>query len=327
MLTTTRLTLHKIDARIRMTWAASGADAFLVSYPESGVTQLRHILSEYFRRHANGENVHLSPMFEVLPDFDLDPTRGIPAFRYTDERHRVPLVLVSHLTYRRSLFLNRPIIFMTRDPRDVIVSAYFDATRHKRCFEGTMDAFIADREQGLPALIVYLNDWGRGLKHHVSAVLGYGELTEDPMGACTRILRFLGHTPSVRALQDSIDASRFDVMREHEMAGGLAAHDGESQHARPGKVGGFSDHLSDAQAELIEQTCIDWLTPAAIELLARGGTRLACGWYELRRQFMDEHGQGETIKRDLPVVESLSTNPCSNLAEIAEKYGNNPSTS
>jgi alcohol sulfotransferase len=281
MLTTTRRAFHRIDTHIRMTWAASGADAFLVSYPKSGGTWLRHILSEYFNRHAHCGNVDLSPMFEILPDFDLDPARGIPAFRYTEERRGVPLVLVSHLNYRRSLFLNRPVIFMVRDPRDVIASAYFHATHHKHCFEGNIDAFIADRKQGLPALIVYLNDWGRGLKHHQNAVFNYEELAEDPTGTCTRILKFLGHAPSTRELQDSIDASRFDAMREHDVAGGPAAHDYESHQARCGKVGGFADYLSDAQAELIEQTCMDWLTPAAIELLRRGGTRLVCGSYEL----------------------------------------------
>jgi alcohol sulfotransferase len=111
--------------------------------------------------------------------------------------------------------------------------------------------------------------------------LSYEQLTEDPTGTCTRILRFLGHTPSARELQNSIDASRFDVMREQDMAGGLAAHDYESHQARCGKVGAFTDYLSDVQAELIEQTCMDWLTPAAIELLRRSGTRLVCGSYEL----------------------------------------------
>ncbi|WP_244482717.1 MULTISPECIES: sulfotransferase domain-containing protein [unclassified Mesorhizobium] len=281
MLTTTLRAFQKIDTRIRMSWAASGADAFLVSYPKCGGTWLRQILSDYFNRHARCGNAGLSPMFEVLPDFDLDPARGIPAFRYTEERPSVPLVLVSHLGYRRSLFLNRPVIFMVRDPRSIIVSAYFHATRHKHCFEGNMDAFIADRKQGLPALIVYLNEWGRGLKHHENAVLSYEELTEDPAGTCTRILRFLGHTTSARELQASIDASRYDAMRELDMAGSPAAHDDESHQTRCGKVGGFADYLSDVQAELIEQTCMDWLTPAAVELLRRGGTRLVCGSYEL----------------------------------------------
>jgi alcohol sulfotransferase len=274
MLTTARA-LRKMETRLKMSWAGSGADAFLVSYPKSGRTWFRHILSDYFSRTANDGKVDLFRMFEVLPNFDLDPQRGIPAFRYAAERARVPLILVSHLAYRRTLFFRRPVVFMVRDPRDVIVSAYFHATRHKHRFEGDMDAFIRDDQQGLPALIAYLNSWARGLAHHRHAVLSYEELTEDPVGTSSRILRFLGHVPSVTELEQAVEASRFEAMREHEVARGLPAHvydrgDTESRRMRRGKVGGFADYLSDAQAELIERTCSERLTIAAKALLDRG---------------------------------------------------------
>ncbi|WP_245463035.1 sulfotransferase domain-containing protein [Mesorhizobium sp. M7D.F.Ca.US.005.01.1.1] len=279
MLTTHRA-LRKMETRIKMTWAASGADAFLVSYPKSGRTWFRHILADYFSRTAHDGNVDLFRMFGVLPNFDLDPERGIPAFRYAEQRPQVPLILVSHLGYRQMLFLHRPVIFMVRDPRDVVVSAYFHATRHKHRFEGDMDAFIYDYHQGLPALIMHLNSWAKGLTHHRHEVLSYEELTDDPVGTSSRILRFLGHAPSVRDLEGAIEASRFEAMREHEVAGGLPAHsydraDAESRRMRRGKVGGFADYLSDAQAELIERTCSEWLTPAAKELLCRGGTHFS----------------------------------------------------
>ena len=59
-------------------------------------------------------------------------------------------------------------------------------------------------------------------------------------------------------------------------ANGVAATgDAESRRMRRGKVGGFADYLTDAQAELIERTCTEWLTPAAKELLCRGGTHFS----------------------------------------------------
>lgn len=281
-----RRALRKLDTRLRMTWAASGADAFLVSYPKSGRTWFRHILSDYFSQMARDGNVDLFRMFEVLPNFDLDPTRGIPAYRYASQRPRVPLILVSHLAYRRTLFLARPVIFMVRDPRDVIVSAYFHATRHKHRFEGDIEAFINDRRQGLPVLIDYLNGWARGLKHHKHMVLSYEELTTDPVSTATRILKFLGYTPSMPELCEAIKASRFEAMLEHEVAVGLPAHvydrnDAESRRMRRDKVGGFTDYLSEGQVELIERTCSERLTPAAMELLGRHRdhfSRYAEGW-------------------------------------------------
>src|SRR3546814_14969570 len=75
----------------------------------------------------------------------------------------MPLVLISHRRHDAALFADRPIIFLIRDPRDIMVSAYFHATRHKRRFGGTIGAFLRDRRHGLPALISYWNGWAKGL--------------------------------------------------------------------------------------------------------------------------------------------------------------------
>lgn len=285
MLDFPRRAFRKIDRRIRMARAAATADAFLASYPKSGRTWFRFILSHYFAQtiprsaaQPNG-TIDLFSMFGIVPNFDLDPVRGIPAFRHQMQRPQLPLIFVTHHHYRRSLFLGRPVIFMVRDPRDVMVSAFFHATRHKHRFSGTVDAFIADEGQGLPALIDYLNGWAEGLQSRESAVLSYEELTRDTVGASARIIEFLGHTPAEEALRKSVAAADFGAMRELELQGGLPAHDydrtdAESLRMRRGKVGGFEDYLSDAQLERIQEYCEKGLVPSAKRLVARTGMKL-----------------------------------------------------
>ena len=52
---------------------------------------------------------------------------------------------------------------MIRDPRDVIVSAYFAETRHKHRFSGGMSTFLQDYKLGNSALVRYLNGWADAL--------------------------------------------------------------------------------------------------------------------------------------------------------------------
>jgi alcohol sulfotransferase len=218
-------------------------------------------------------------MFGIVPNFDLDPVRGIPAFRRRMGGQQAPLILVTHRGYERSLFLRRPVVFMVRDPRDVLVSAFFHATRHKHRFSGTLDDFIADKAQGLPAIVSYLNGWAEGLQGRRSAVLSYEELTRDTMGESARIIEFLGLAPAETALSEAVNAARFETMRELERQGGLPAHeydraDEESLRMRRGKVGGFEDYLSDAQIGRILDRCRKELRPSAKMLVKRTGMTL-----------------------------------------------------
>lgn len=288
MLTLPQRALRNIDHRIRMTRKAATADAFLASYPKSGRTWFRFILSHYFAEvtaesveQADGA-IDLFSMFRIVPNFDLDPVRGIPAFRGGMQGSRLPLILVTHRAYTRSLFLRRPVIFMVRDPRDVIVSGFFHATRHKHRFNGTMDSFIADRAQGLPAMIKYLNGWAEGLELRKNAILSYEELSRDTVGASARIIEFLGCVPAEAALSKAVIAARFETMRELEVHGGLPAHDydradTESLRMRRGKVGGFEDYLSTAQIARIQEQCEKELLPSAKRIVARTGMNLASG--------------------------------------------------
>jgi alcohol sulfotransferase len=266
--------------RARLLVAAGRADSFLASYPKSGRTWFRYILSNYLDLAGGlGVGVDLHSMFAVVPNFDFDPVRGVPAFRFADRRPDVPLVLVSHHAYRRLLFRGQPVMFMVRDPRDVMVSAYFHATRHKHRFAGDMGAFLRDPKQGLPALMGYLNAWAEGLPRHRHLVLSYERLSADPEAATAEALSFLGCPVEAGALHRAVEASRFEAMREREIEGGIPAHDydrgdDESLRMRRGKVRGFADYLQAGDVALIEADCTAGLTPAAKALLTPTGFHL-----------------------------------------------------
>lgn len=272
---------RKARNRARLAASAATANGFLTSYPKSGRTWFRFILSNYFNAKADLKlGVDLHSTFSIVPNFDCDPVRGIPAYHQAGLPSRIPLILVTHHPYRRSIFLNRPIIFMVRDPRDVLVSAYFHATRHKHRFEGNMSEFLDSSDQGLKPLISYLNVWADGLQRHRHYVLSYEALTNTPEAATAEVLSFLHYAVDPELIRQAVEASRFESMREREKSEGIPAHDydlsdNESLRMRKGKVGGFWDYLSADQAEFIEARCARDLSPKAKDIIAATGWRIA----------------------------------------------------
>lgn len=276
---------RRAQDRVLLGAATARSRAVLASYPKSGRTWFRFVLANYLDDALGlGVGVDLHSMFAVLPNLDRDPMRGLPAFRFPG-RPDVPLVPVSHHPYRRSLFRGRsPVILMVRDPRDVMVSAYFHATRHKHRFAGDIASFLSDPNQGVPGLVRYLNGWAAGLDRHrhPRLVLSYERLTADPEAATTRALAFLGCPADPGAVRRAVAASRFEAMRERELAEGIPAHeydrgDGESLRMRRGKVAGFADYLGPADVAALEAAIAAGLTPAAMALLAETGFPPAAG--------------------------------------------------
>lgn len=265
---------HRATRPLYLATTAMKADAFLVSYPKSGRTWFRFILSNYFANALNLDiDVDLHSMFKVLPNFDRDPVRGLPAFAFGELRPELPLIPVSHFGYQRRLFLNRPVILMVRDPRDVIVSSYFHATRQKLSFQGDMWQFIVDRQRGLPALVRYLNGWSMGIANRKTYVLSYENLTANAYGETAKVLSFLGCKVKLPELAKAVEAARFNSMKKQELSIGLPAHDydrsdEESLRMRRGQVGGFSAYLDADQIRFIEDTCSRKLRPEAKRLLS-----------------------------------------------------------
>ncbi|WP_313804077.1 sulfotransferase domain-containing protein [Sphingobium sp.] len=260
--------------------AAARADAFLVSYPKSGRTWLRYLLSCYFAESARlGFEPDLTSTFRVLPNFDRDPVRGIDAFVGRTGDAALPLILVSHLPYRERLFLNRPVLFLIRDPRDVIVSAYFHATRHKKSFAGDMAAFLDEPKYGLAALTGYLNSWAAGLAGRPHHLISYEHMLGQPMPTIAGILSFLGVKAEGDVLARAVAAAQFDRMRDKERDGGIPGHDYDRQddqslRMRSGKAGTFGQWMSPGQADLVLDRCRAELSPRALTLLAATGIDL-----------------------------------------------------
>lgn len=262
-----------IRSRRFMKKAAPRVEALIASFPKCGRTWLRFAMANYF---AEAFRLRIAPdlhtMFSIIPNFDADPVRGMPSFAYSHARPAMPLICVSHAAAAATPLL--PIIFLARDPRDVVVSNYFHATRHKKRFTGTIAEFIDEPTHGLDGYIHYLNQWAAFLsrtRHHVTSYECMSAAGGDEL---TRILEFLGLRVHEEHLATALRRSTFDSMHAHERAEGIPKHDydrsdTESMRMRKGVAHGYGDYLTSEQIALIERRCRTGLSAKALQIIAK----------------------------------------------------------
>lgn len=269
-----RLALKRAVSRFKLARSEREAQAILASYPKSGRTWLRFILSNYLNEvHGLALDVDLVTMFGLIPNRAGDDRRGVGAWRRTGRPLGLPLLLVAHERYTRQMVRGLPVVMMVRNPLDVLVSSYFHRTRHRRQFTGDVQVFLRDETYGLPALIAYHNAWGEGLLAHRHLVLSYEELYGNSVATTGRVVAFLGWPVREEALAAAVDRSTFARMRELEQSMRIPGHsydmdDEASLRMRSGKVGGHAGTIGDADRLTIAETLRGGLTAAGAELLS-----------------------------------------------------------
>ncbi|MEL7197057.1 MAG: sulfotransferase domain-containing protein [Pseudomonadota bacterium] len=251
-------------------------DAYLVSYPKSGRTWLRYLLSLYLARTFDlGFEPDLRSTFKVLPNFDLDMERGLPSTEALATKN-LPMIAVSHRDYRADLFAGKKTIMLVRDPRDVLVSSYFHQTKHKHRFEGDTAAFLEDPAYGAAAIAGYHNGWAAGLVNQDAMTISYEELSEDTHGVVRGILNFLEIAVDEQVLDEAVTKAQFDKMRKKEQQTGIPGHeynreDADASRVRRGKVAGYTDYLGPDEDARVQELFHAHLTPEARALYSPTG--------------------------------------------------------
>ena len=262
------------DARLQR--RTPDIDAFLISYPKSGRTWLRYLLSVYLARHASLDfDPDLYSTFRVMPNFDLDKQRGLPS-RLQTRAGNLPLIAVSHRGFETDLFARVPVVMLVRDPRDVLVSSYFHQTRHKHRFDGSIAEFLEYEAFGAASIAEYHNEWAKGLECRSSLVLSYEEMTKATVETVEAILAFLGIPVDATWLNEAVEKARFDKMQKKERETGIPGHeynkkDADDSRVRRGKVAGYTDYLSPEDDARIRQIFSDRLSDEAWSLFQSTG--------------------------------------------------------
>jgi len=242
------------------------ADVLLISYPKCGRTWLTMMLSRAMASHAG-----LADVDYLANDLLGGRVGDLPHIRisHDDNPH---WKTVRRLRRSKRRYAKKKIVLLVRDPRDVVISMYFERSRRERAYTGTLHEFLHEGKGSLDTILAYYNIWAREqARLEGFCLVRYEDLKADSAGQVERILRFAGmkHVDTAH-VAEAAQFGSFENMRAMEKSDALESGrlrardpgDAESYKTRKGKVGGYVDYLSPSEIEWMERKIRETLDPS-----------------------------------------------------------------
>jgi hypothetical protein len=143
------------------------------------------------------------------------------------------------------------LVYMERDPRDVMVSLYHQVIGRRQIvfnYRGDISAFLRDEYFGAHNLARFRAMWARIVEELGFLTVTYEDCHIDMRGQMTRVLAYYGFEVEEKGLTAAVSEAAFDRMKEVEQSGSfpelwLRPILG-SPKVRQGRVGGFAEVLS-----------------------------------------------------------------------------------
>jgi hypothetical protein len=199
-----------------------------VSFPKSGRTWIRYILTQLeiaslIRFHHDGFEFNDG----AKPPLDFNLPSRLARYSHIDK-----------------------LVYLERDPRDVMVSLYSQVTGRFRDFfgyRGTISEFIRDGYFGAENLMRFRELWSEITDRHGFLVISYEECHDGMVESVHKVLDYYELAPDRERIAKAVANATFQKMRVVEESGEfrfpwLKLRNG-SPKVRRGKVGGFRDTL------------------------------------------------------------------------------------
>lgn len=237
--------------------------SFVVSYPKAGRTWLALMLASVLA------DVTGRPLTLRLHSY-ADPTRGIPWIFFTHDG--AGLTKPGAIAGSKAYYRGKPVLLLVRDPRDVVVSHYFQLSRRKGRppAMGDLDTFIRG-PLGIDRVIEFMNGWAaqQSVPRRFATVT-YEEMHADSRGVLRRCVEVFG-IPGVseHALDQAVEQGAFEQMRAMEIANALDDQrlqprdpaDPDSYKVRRGRIGGHREDLTPDQITFLDERIREHLSP------------------------------------------------------------------
>jgi len=202
----------------------------VVSFPKSGRTWLRVMLDRL--------NIRLK--------YTHDRADDLRQLSYRD------------LGTDKSKYKKKKVIFLTRDPRDTLVSDYFQVTKRFNIYNGTISEFLRDDRFGMKKIIRFHEIWFDNKQVPKDFLLvTYEDMKQDTLNVLKKVTAFLQR----EYLEDTqliktIEFAKFENMQRLEKIGFFSEkygsklmptdiRDRESFKVRKGKIGGYLEYLNE----------------------------------------------------------------------------------
>jgi hypothetical protein len=237
------------------------ADVLILSIGKSGRTWLRVLVNKYLSL-ASGVPFSLEDLSHE------DPT--LPSVVFAHEMWTHYTKATPWQRFRQKFIIpermlrDKGVVLLYRDPRDVVVSMYFQLTKRsplRAQYEHmSLSEFIRDEKFGIKNIVRVQNEWLRRLKDHPrNMMLRFEDIKADTEEALTRIIAFTGMEGDAALIKEAVEFSAFENMRKMEAKGGFKQtsmtpgdpNDPSSFKVREGKVGGYARHFGEEDLQYL----------------------------------------------------------------------------
>ena len=250
----------------------------IVSYPKCGRSWFKLIICDLVYKHYNITSKIDDVSTELL--YKLD--KKVPKIIFTHDDDPM-YKTIEELNHDKSNYQYTSVVFLVRDPRDVIVSWFFEykyrvseKSKKEDMSYNSISEFIRNRRGGIESLIGFYNLWVD--KKDVPKkfmILRYEDLVNSGMDF---IRKFLGFSRldfiDNSSINYAIGNNTFSKVQKREQKGEIingkekvlefGATDNnnkETLKARKGKVGGYTEYLSTKDIEFLDQIIQEKLNP------------------------------------------------------------------
>lgn len=211
---------------------------YFISYPKSGRTWLRYALmsmdaAQDVRFHHDGFEFNDGSK----PPLDFSIEKRLNKYGADDK-----------------------IVYLERDPRDVMVSLYYQVKGRFSDFfsyQGGISDFIRDDYFGAVNLARFRAMWSDIIKQRPVLKIRYEDCHKDLSGVIKEILDYYHFQPSPAKIEQAIRMASFESMKSLEDQGNfphawLRPRNGAPK-VRRGKAGGFDDELCESDIAYLNQ--------------------------------------------------------------------------
>jgi hypothetical protein len=242
-------------------------DTFVVSYPRSGNTWTRFLIANLV--HSEKE-VSFTNIEKLIPDTSSQSNRALKSTPH-------PRIIKTHEYFDQRY---PKIIYIVRDPRDVVLSYYDFQRKYVQIADDySLERYVDDFVTG-KLISIGWGTWGENVaswmytrgKRPNFLLLRYEDMIRDTAFELARIAKFLGIDPTPDRLRHAIELSSADRMRaleklEEDKWIATKNRRKDIPFVRVAKSGGWRTALPEACVQQIESEWGDLMTSLGYELV------------------------------------------------------------
>ncbi|XP_038049264.1 sulfotransferase family cytosolic 1B member 1-like [Patiria miniata] len=240
-------------------------DVFVISYPKSGTTWLRNIISYMLGCPEEQTNIGLPLELSMCSGASEEELQTAPPVYKLIESWLSPRVIMTHLLPHllpAQLFQkNAKVLYIARNPKDIAVSYFhfFEALKAPDpcpSWEQFVPLFMKG-EVPFGSYFTHVKQYWE-MKHHNNFLfLKYEDLKKEEQAVIKQVGAFLGKELDIQDISSISSKCSLESMRkrfsENTQAMSKIIDETKTQFVRKGKVGDWREYLTAEQSQRFDQ--------------------------------------------------------------------------